>query len=73
MENFRNATAAEYSEIPATNRNLRYYVYRQWTAWTYGYLGRNQRRTVPACVVRKLRERFPEKDGNYVPFKECGT
>ncbi|KAH7939600.1 hypothetical protein HPB52_014812 [Rhipicephalus sanguineus] len=27
--------------------------------WTWGYLGRHNRKVLPSCVVRQIRERFP--------------
>jgi len=46
-------------------------AYRQFTWWAHGSLGKKRRRVIPACVVKTIRETFPEDDGDYVGFKEA--
>jgi hypothetical protein len=36
-------------------------------------LGKKYRLTLPACVVKTIREEFPSPDGNYEGFKECAV
>lgn len=43
--------------------------YRQFALWRYGKLGRDNRRVLPACAVRRIRERYPAPDGNYMGFR----
>lgn len=43
--------------------------YRQFALWRYGKLGRGNRKVLPACVVRRIRERYPAPDGQYMGFK----
>jgi hypothetical protein len=38
--------------------------------WISKLLARNTV-TLPACVVKTIREEFPSPDGNYEGFKEC--
>lgn len=32
-------------------------------------LGKGKRVTIPSCVVKKIREHFPEQNGQYIGFK----
>ena len=48
------------------NARLRYAAYRQFVRWCWGYLGRHIRVPLPACVVRRIQQEFPEAD--YVGF-----
>ena len=43
--------------------------YRQYALWRYGKLGRGNRRVIPACVVRRIRIRYPAPDGRYMGFR----
>ncbi|XP_063951158.1 P2X purinoceptor 7-like [Lytechinus pictus] len=52
------------------NISYRYAAYRLFTYWVHGYLGKGVRRVIPACAVTRIREAFPEPDGNYIGFKE---
>ena len=44
-------------------------AYRQYALWTYGKLGRGNRRVIPACVVRMIRAAYPAPDGRYMGFR----
>ena len=50
-------------------RSYRLAAYRQFTNWMYNFLGKGNRRVVPACVVNAIRLKFPEPDNVYVGFK----
>jgi hypothetical protein len=56
-----------------TNRQSRLMAYRQFVCWVRKGqpLGKKYRVTLPACVVKTIREEFPSPDGNYEGFKEC--
>lgn len=56
--------------LSPNNRNYRYAAYKQFVWWRYGYLGARNRKVVPACATWKIRQRFPEPLGIYIPFKE---
>ena len=56
---------------PIPNKTYRLAAYRQFTYWVHGHLGKHVRRVVPACVITKIRDRFPEPDGRYVGFLEA--
>ena len=50
------------------NANYRFAAYRQFIGWIYGKLGRHERRPIPSCVLRKIRETFLSADNQYVAF-----
>ncbi|XP_068098384.1 uncharacterized protein [Hyperolius riggenbachi] len=52
------------------NRRLRKSIYRAFTGWVHGYLGRGERRPIPSCVVNKVRQAFPDPEGQYAGFKQ---
>ena len=53
-----------------TNRQSRLMAYRQFVCWVRKGqpLGKKYRVTLPACVVKTIREEFPSPDGNYGRF-----
>ena len=56
-------------EFNFTMESFRKAAYRQYVLWTYGKLGRGNRRVIPACVVRMIRAAYPAPDGQYMGFK----
>ena len=46
-------------------RSYRLAAYHQFTNWTYNFLGKGNRKVVPACVVNAVRQQFPEADNVY--------
>uniref|UniRef100_A0A8C9Y7P0 P2X purinoreceptor 7 intracellular domain-containing protein n=1 Tax=Sander lucioperca TaxID=283035 RepID=A0A8C9Y7P0_SANLU len=48
------------------SRQFRYTAYRQVVRWAYGFLGREIRKVIPACVVAAIRRGFqcPHLGGN---------
>ncbi|XP_068733080.1 P2X purinoceptor 7-like [Montipora capricornis] len=54
---------------PIENRTWRLAAYRQFTWWVHGVLGRKNRRVIPGCVVKAIRNEFPEESGEYAGFK----
>lgn len=51
------------------NRSFRHQAYSQYIAHTVGATGAGKRVVVPACVVHKIRCKWPEVDGHYTGFK----
>ena len=52
-------------------RTLRLAAYRQFTWWINTKLGKSVRLVIPSCAVWKIRDTYPEQDGNYVGFKDA--
>ena len=52
------------------NNKMRRALYKTFTYLKFGHLGRGNRIPIPSCVVRKIREMYPEPDGNYMGFHE---
>ncbi|OCT57273.1 hypothetical protein XELAEV_18003785mg [Xenopus laevis] len=49
-------------------RALRKIAYRAFIVWIYTFLGLHNHRVIPACVVRDIREKFPDPKGKYTGF-----
>jgi hypothetical protein len=54
-----------------TNKTYRFLSYRNFVSWTNSYirLGKNNRVRLPACVLTRIREQWPEPSGCYQGFK----
>lgn len=50
------------------NNNYRYHAYRNYVKYIHGLLGRFQRKVVPACIVKVIRDTWPSADGTYRGF-----
>ncbi|XP_041446165.1 P2X purinoceptor 7-like [Xenopus laevis] len=53
---------------PDYMRSLRRLAYRAYIVWIYIFLGFQNRKPIPSCVVREIRGTFPDPQGNYVGF-----
>ena len=53
-----------------SNRSLRYAAYKEFIWWVFKKLGKGNRRVIPSCALWKIRELYPEADGNYVMYLE---
>ena len=40
-----------------------------FTWWIHNCLGKGIRTVVPACAVARIRKKYPEESGIYVPFE----
>ncbi|KAH3838412.1 hypothetical protein DPMN_111821 [Dreissena polymorpha] len=60
--------ALQAESVEDSNRAFRHAAYRQYVLWMYGQLERSDRRTVPACCVKIIREKFPSDIGQYTGF-----
>lgn len=52
-----------------SSRRCRHLAYRCFVSWCWGWLGRKVRVVIPACVVRRIRQEFPDTEGQYVGFR----
>ena len=55
--------------IVISSRTWHLAAYHQFTWWVHGVLGRKNRRGISACVVKAIRNEFPEESGEYPGFK----
>lgn len=60
------------ADVPQ-NRTWRYAAYKQFTSWINSWttIGFKNRIVLPSCVIWKIRDEFPEEDGNYTGFKSA--
>ncbi|XP_063407908.1 P2X purinoceptor 7-like [Mytilus trossulus] len=49
------------------NEKYRFMAYRRFVQWIWHRLGRHNRKILPACVVKKIRDSFPSEE--YCGFK----
>lgn len=56
-------------EFNFSMESFRKAAYRQFALWKYGKLGRGNRRVLPACAVRMIRQAYPSPDGRYMGFR----
>lgn len=64
----------QYGERPEQgNERHRYTAYRQFVRWCWEYLGKDVRVVLPSCAVLKIRQTFPDRDGNYTGFQDSAN
>ncbi|KAK0142691.1 hypothetical protein N1851_019381 [Merluccius polli] len=64
--NFRQ----EHGALHASRaEQFRYTAYRQVVRWAHGFLGREIRKAIPACIVAAIRRQYPEEGGTYRGFQ----
>lgn len=53
------------------NKTWRYVAYKQFVSWINAWMpiGFRKRVVIPSCVIKKIRQCFPEVNGKYVGFK----
>ena len=56
------------NDDPNAHNCLRHMAYRRYILWKYHRLGANNRRVIPSCVVKKIRQRYPSPDGIYTGY-----
>lgn len=69
-QQYRGGTGDELLFSNMTNINYRFFAYRSYINFVHGYLGKRQRRVIPACVVNYIRRLWPDPSGEYVGFRE---
>ncbi|GLD47922.1 P2X purinoceptor 7-like protein [Lates japonicus] len=61
----RNDSRTDRGEI---NRQRRKAAYRRFVEWKYESLGSRNREVIPSCCVWKIRNCFPDPQGQYTGF-----
>uniref|UniRef100_A0A671XVP7 P2X purinoreceptor 7 intracellular domain-containing protein n=1 Tax=Sparus aurata TaxID=8175 RepID=A0A671XVP7_SPAAU len=56
-------------EEPVLHSCYRHLAYRNFVRCCWGYLGRHIRVGIPSCAVTRIRQEFPENEGNYSGFQ----
>ena len=60
----------EMMEQGVPNHEICHALYCDATTFIHGYLGKGNRKQLPACVQGEIRDSFPSKDGLYTGFKK---
>ncbi|XP_078025797.1 P2X purinoceptor 7-like [Epinephelus lanceolatus] len=71
LQNVFNLYRANYGPIRlrGIEHRYRYLAYRSFVSWCWGFLARRVRVVLPACVVLRIRQEFPDEEGRYVGFR----
>lgn len=71
LQNVFNLYRADYGPIRlrGIEHRYRYLAYRSFVSWCWGFLGRRVRVVLPACVVLRTWQEFPDEEGRYVGFR----
>lgn len=54
-------TSKNFTGDRHSNASLRHTAYRSYTNWVHGKLGFQNRRSIPQCVTKKIKQTFPEQ------------
>ena len=68
---YKGATGDALLFSTMKNENFRFHAYRSYINYMHGYLGRKNRKVIPACVVAYIRDMWPDRHGTYTGYKEA--
>ena len=57
---------------PLNNNEARFASYRQFIFWRHGKLGKGKLKVLPSCCLWKVRDTFPDPNGQYAGFQLRG-
>lgn len=66
---YRGATGDDLKFTNMDHASYRFHAYRSYINFMHGYLGRGNRRVIPACLVAYIRAHWPDPDDQYVGYK----
>ncbi|XP_034084673.1 P2X purinoceptor 7 [Gymnodraco acuticeps] len=71
LQNLHNIYRFDYGPLRRRTEEERFQhlAYRSFVSWCWGFLGRGIRVVIPSCVVRRIRQEFPDLAGQYVGFR----
>ena len=65
-----HVSRGDFLEDNSTNRSLRFAAYKQFVWWIFKSLGKGNRRVIPSCVIWKIRNNYPESNGQYTLYSD---
>jgi len=67
---FQCTNLPSHASYRERQQRLRQTAYQSFTAWAHGRLGEKNRIPIPHCVLKAVREKFPDIGDTYVGFQE---
>ncbi|XP_056624140.1 uncharacterized protein LOC130437043 isoform X2 [Triplophysa dalaica] len=71
LQNMNNIYMADYGPVRrrTEEERFRFIAHQSFVSWCWGFLGREVRVALPSCVVLRIKQEFPDPDGQFVGFR----